>query len=48
MGITSPISVVVVWKCDTGHTGAFANDTDGHPRAAESLSIEPTWPVQAR
>ena len=46
MGITSPISFVVVWRCDTIQTGEFANDADGHPKAAESLSIEPRWQVQ--
>jgi len=48
MGITSPISFAVVWRCDTSHTGEFANDTDGHSKTAESLSIEPSSPVQAR
>ena len=39
MAKTSPISFVVVWRCDTSHIGEFANDTDGQPNAAESLSI---------
>lgn len=48
MRIISPISVVALWLCDTSRTGEFSKDIDGHPKVAESLSVEPTWPVRAR